>query len=267
MIPSDDLLSLAHRLADTAGSVVRPYFRAGVEVHGKADKSPVTVADRAAEQAIRDLIAKVAPDHGVIGEELGATNASAELCWVIDPIDGTKAFITGKPMFVTLLALLHRGEPVLGVIDQPVLRERWIGAAGRPTQLRGAPSHVRPCASLAEARLSTSGPQYFTPPAKQAFDRVAAEAQIVSYGGDGYQYGLVASGDLDIVIESGLKHHDWAALIPVITGAGGVVTDWEGHPLRADGPGQIVAAGDPRCHAEALALLASAAREEPPGAA
>lgn len=252
MIPLDDLLALAHRLADLAGSVIRPHFRAGLEAQGKTDGSPVTLADRAAEQAIREAIAQAAPEHGVIGEEFGAENAGAELVWVIDPIDGTKAFITGKPLFVTLLALLHQGRPLLGVIDQPILGDRWVGAAGRQTLYAGKPARARRCAALIEARLSTTGPQYFTEAGRHAFERVAARSQLVTYGGDGYQYGLVASGELDVVVECGLALHDWAALVPIVSGAGGVVSDWQGRPVGTDDSGQIIAAGDARCHAEVL---------------
>jgi histidinol phosphatase-like enzyme (inositol monophosphatase family) len=269
--PSDDLVALAHRLADRAGEVIRPWFRAGLEADDKADGSPVTRADREAEEAMRALLAEAAPDHGVIGEELGRSAEGAELVWVFDPIDGTKAFLAGKPMFVTLIALLHHGRPVLGLIDQPCTGERWIGAVGRPTLLgrwsrwvetphtpRGElpqPTRVRACASLATARLSSTGPQYFTDEERAAFERVARHVAFTSWGGDGYQYGLVASGCVDLAIESGLKLHDWAALEPVVAGAGGVVTDWAGRPPGTGGGGDIVAAGDARCHAEALALL------------
>jgi inositol-phosphate phosphatase / L-galactose 1-phosphate phosphatase / histidinol-phosphatase len=257
MIPLDDLIALAHRLADLSGNVIRPYFRAGIETEGKADGSPVTLADRAAEEAIRAALAEAVPEHGVIGEEFGRQNEGAELVWVIDPIDGTKAFISGKPLFVTLIALLHHGRPLLGVIDQPILDERWIGAAGRETLYSGKRAIARRCSSLAEARLSTTGPQYFTEAGRYAFERVAARAELVTYGGDGYQYGLVTIGGLDVVIESGLKLHDWAALVPIITGAGGVVSDWQGRPVGTDGSGEIVAAGDARCHAEVLAVLSA----------
>jgi histidinol phosphatase-like enzyme (inositol monophosphatase family) len=267
MLPSDDLVALAHRLADRAGEIVRPWYRAGIEADDKADGSPVTRADRDAETAMRTLLAAAVPDHGVIGEEHGRHNDGAELVWTLDPIDGTKAFLAGKPLFTTLIALLHRGRPVLGVIDQPITGDRWLGAAGRSTRL-GRPStssqasssqastHVRPCASLAAARLSSTGPQYFDGADRVAFERVAERVAFTTWGGDGYQYGLIASGSVDLVIESGLKLHDWAALGPVVTGAGGVITDWQGRPLGSGDEGDVVAAGDARCHAEALALLA-----------
>jgi histidinol phosphatase-like enzyme (inositol monophosphatase family) len=255
MVPTDEMIALAHRLADGAGEVVRPFFRAGLEADDKADKSPVTRADRAAEEAMRALITQAFPDHGVIGEELGRTREDAEWVWVLDPIDGTKAFLAGKPLFTTLVALLHRGRPVLGVIDQAISRERWLGAAGRATVFGGAPTRTRACASLASARFSSTGPQYFTPEERRAIDAIAARAKLTSWGGDGYQYGLVASGSIDLVIESGLALHDWAALEPVIAGAGGIVTDWEGRPLGSRPGGRIVAAGDRRCHAEAIEAL------------
>ena len=264
MLPSDDLIALAHRLVDRAGEVIRPFFRAGLEAEDKPDGSPVTLADRSAEEAIRAILAESAPDHGIVGEELGAVRPDAELVWTLDPIDGTKGFIAGKPLFTTLIALLHRGRPVLGVIDQPVTGERWVGAAGRPTLLRtAAPGAARPvrarvCASLTKARLSSTGPQYFTAPDLAAFERVARRVALLSFGGDGYQYALVATGSLDLVIETGLKLHDWAALVPVIEGAGGVITDWEGRPLGKGSAGDVVAAGDARCHAEALEVLRGA---------
>ncbi|WP_437530316.1 histidinol-phosphatase [Sorangium sp. So ce726] len=255
MTPSQDLVELAERLADASGAVIRRYFRKGIEADDKADASPVTVADREAEAAIRELLAARAPGHGIVGEEFGRQNEGAELVWVLDPIDGTKAFLTGKPLFGTLIALLHRGRPVLGVIDQPVLGDRWLGVLGRQTLWNGAPARVRACAGLPLARLSTTGPQYFPPAKARAFGEVASRAKLVSYGGDCYQYGLVASGSIDVVVEYGLKLHDFAALVPVITGAGGVMTDWEGRPLDAASAGDVVAAGDPRTHAEVLAAL------------
>ena len=260
MLPTDAMVALAHRLADRAGEVVRPFFRAGLEADDKSDGSPVTRADRAAEEAMRAILAEACPDHGVIGEEHGRTRDDAAWVWILDPIDGTKAFLAGKPLFTTLIALHHEHVPVLGLIDQPVTRERWIGASGRPTLLGGAAARTRSCASLGEARLSSTGPQYFTPAERRGIDALAARARLLSWGGDGYQYGLVASGCLDLVVEAGLALHDWAALEPVITGAGGVVTDWEGRPPGSRPGGRIVAAGDARCHAEALETLAVAMR-------
>jgi histidinol phosphatase-like enzyme (inositol monophosphatase family) len=248
-------LPLAHRLADLAGEAIRPHFRAPLDPDDKADGSPVTLADRAAEEAMRQALAEAAPGHGIIGEEFGTEHGDAEWVWVLDPIDGTKAFLTGKPLFTTLIGLLHRGKPVLGIIDQVITGERWAGAAGEATTWCGKPVRVRGCAGLSEARLSTTGPDYFTAEGRAAFERVLGKVRLRSWGGDGYQYGLVASGGLDLVIEEGLKVHDWAALCPVIAGAGGVVSDWEGRALSVGGVGRVLAAGDGRCHAEAVALL------------
>ncbi len=256
MIPDQDLIDLAHHLADASGAVLRRYYRAELDEDDKDDGSPVTVADREAEAVMRELLAARAPGHGVVGEELGRTGEGAEIVWVLDPIDGTKAFITGKPLFTTLIGVLFRGQPVLGLIDQPIVGDRWVGAVGRATVLGSRPVRTRAVASLSRARLSTTGPQYFDAAAKRAFDRVAARARLVSYGGDGYQYGLVASGGLDLVIESGLKLHDFAALVTVVEGAGGVITDWRGRPLDAASDGSVIAAGDARLHAEALSALA-----------
>ena len=252
----DDLVELAGALADAAGAVVLRYFQTGLDADDKADQSPVTVADREAEAVMRALLAARAPSHGIIGEEHGRENAGAEYVWVLDPIDGTKAFLTGKPLFGTLVGLLHHGVPVLGIIDQPVLGDRWLGVAGSPTLRSGRAARVRACAGLAQARLSTTGPQYFGDEGRRAFERVARQVKLLSYGGDCYQYGLVASGSIDVVIESGLKLHDFAALVPVVTGAGGVMTDWQGRALDAESGGDVVAAGDARVHAAVLEALA-----------
>ena len=255
MFPEERHIALACRLADAAGAVSRRHFRAGLEADDKPDRSPVTEADRAAERAMREILGVEAPGDGILGEEQGPEREDAELVWVLDPIDGTKAFVAGKPLFTTLIGLLRRGRFVIGVIDQPVIGDRWVGAAGRPTRFGDAPARCRACPSLDRARLSTSGPEYFAADDLGAFQRVAARAKLVTYGGDGYQYGLVASGSLDVVVESGLKIHDFASHVPVIEGAGGVVTDWSGRPLGPTSAGDVVAAGDARVHAEVLAAL------------
>jgi len=252
-----ELVGLAERLADTSGAIVRRYFRSGVAVIDKPDSSPVTIADREAEAEMRGLILSVYPDHGLIGEEHGTERADAEWVWVLDPIDGTKSFITGRPLFGTLIALCHRGSPVLGIIDHPALGERWIGACGHPTRLNGKPVQVRPCADLHQAALFASSPHQFRGTAFEAFERVRRRVRVVQYGSDCYHYGLVASGFGDIAIEAGLGVHDYLALVPVIEGAGGVITDWSGEPLAIGSGDRVVAAGDRRVHAEALALLGS----------
>ena len=251
---TDADLALAHRLADAAGTAIRPYYRNLANIETKADASPVTVADRAAEAAIRTILGRERPGDGIIGEEYGEDRPDAERVWVIDPIDGTRAFVTGRPLFGTLIALLEDGVPVLGVLDQCVGGDRWVGAAGRPTTLGGVTAATRRCPSLAGAHVGTTSPYLFADPA--AFQRVRAAARDVIYGGDCYNYGLVASGHLDLVVESGLKVYDWAALVPIVTGAGGAMTDWAGQPLRRGSDGRVIAAGDPALLAAVLAALA-----------
>jgi histidinol phosphatase-like enzyme (inositol monophosphatase family) len=251
-------IGLAERLADTSGAIIRRYFRSGLTVIDKADTSPVTIADREAEAEIRRLILAVHPDHGIIGEEYGVERADAEWVWVLDPIDGTKSFITGRPLFGTLIALCRNGSPVLGVIDHPSLGERWIGAHGHPTTLNGKPVAVRPCADLHHAALFASSPHQFHGAASDAFERVRCRAKHIQYGSDCYHYALVASGFGDIAIEADLGVHDYLALVAVVEGAGGIITDWAGKPLAIGSGDKVVAAGDQRVHAEALALLAAA---------
>lgn len=249
----------AVELAREAARVSLPYFRGAYEETDKGGPGafdPVTQADREAEAALRALIAARYPDHGVIGEEYGEDRPDAARVWVLDPIDGTRAFVAGRPLFGTLIALMEDGVPVLGVIDQCIIGDRWIGGTGHPTTLNGQRAHVRACAGLAEARLGTTGPFLFDAADIPRVDALRAQVGDSLFGGDCHNYGLVASGHLDLVVESWLKIHDWAALVPVVTGAGGVMTDWAGAPLRKGSDGRVVAAGD-ACVAEAArAVLA-----------
>jgi inositol-phosphate phosphatase / L-galactose 1-phosphate phosphatase / histidinol-phosphatase len=248
MEPSQDLMAraaLALRLADASGAVIRPLFRTNVPVDIKPDASPVTLADHTAEQAIRDILAQDRPTDGIIGEEYGAERADAEWVWVIDPIDGTRSFMAGRPIFGTLIAALCRGKPVIGVIDQPITGDRWLGVAGQPTRFRDGLATTRPCAGLEQATIATTGPQYLQTPELAAYERLSAKVRTSIWGGDCYNYGLVAAGFIDIVVEAGLKLHDFAALAPVVEGAGGRMTDWAGKPLDASSAGQVVAVGDP----------------------
>ena len=244
-----DYLPLAMAVADAAAAAVRPFFRTRIETDDKADASPVTRADRAAEQAMRALLAEHCPDHGIIGEEFGETAAGGSgLCWVLDPIDGTRAFITGRTTFGTLIALMEGDEPLLGIIDQPITGERWVGAAGRPTEFSGpfgGQIGCRPCARLGEAELSCTSPDIFSPDQQPRFARLRGKVRRTSWGGDCYGFGLLALGEIDLIVEADLKPWDWAALVPIITGAGGSVTDWQGAPLRLDGDGCVIALGDP----------------------
>jgi inositol-phosphate phosphatase / L-galactose 1-phosphate phosphatase / histidinol-phosphatase len=245
MTPADILL--ANRLADAAGEAIRPFFRSGFTHEAKEDSSPVTEADRAAEAAIRRILDAECPRDGIIGEEYGEKAGTSGRTWVIDPIDGTVSFMAGRPIFGSLIALLEENWPVLGVIDQCINRERWVGATGYPTTLNGSAVKTRTCRSLSDATLATSGPQYFTQHDGEHFMALAAKTahKRMLFGGDCYNYALLASGHIDIVVEAGLKLHDFAALVPVIIGSGGMMSDWSGEPLHADSSGHVIAVGDP----------------------
>ena len=251
-------IAAAEEVADAAGAVIRPLFRSALLVEAKGDASPVTEADRGAEQAIRAILSARFPDHGIWGEEFGADRPDAEWLWMLDPIDGTRAFVTGRPLFGCLIALLHRGRPVLGIIDQPAVGERWVGVAGRPTAFRsrlGGTAGCRPCKRVAEAELSCTSPDMFEPGDRPGFERLRAAARRVTWGGDCYAYGLMALGLLDIVAEATMKPWDWAALVPVVEGAGGRVTGWRGEALTLESDGRVLAVGDPALLPEAVALL------------
>lgn len=248
-------LMLAHQLADAARAVIRPAFRQRIPVDIKPDNTPVSIADKEAEAAIRALLAKSVPDHGIVGEEYGSERADADWVWVIDPIDGTKTFLAGKPTFGTLIALLHKGTPVLGVIDQAIVGDRWIGGSGQPTTHNGAPARVRPCPLLADATVATTGPTYFKPEPWAAYQRVLAAARTPIWGGDCMNYAVLASGHIDLVIENGLKLYDFAALVPIVEAAGGRMTDWSGQPLTAASAGDVLAMGDATLAKPVLALL------------
>ena len=243
---------------DAAAAVVRPYFRSGLAADEKSDDSPVTAADRGAEQAMRAVLAEHFPDHGIIGEEFAPDGERQRFCWVLDPIDGTRAFITGRPIFGCLIALLDGDTPVLGMIDQPITGERWIGVAGEATRFRGpfGRAGCRPCPTLGAAELSCTSPDLFDGQSRPGFARVQAAAKRTSWGGDCYTYGLIALGSIDAIVEPGLKLWDWAALVPVIEGAGGMVRDWTGAKLRRGGSGDVIAVGDPALMPQIVALLA-----------
>ena len=243
-------------LAEQSGEFIRPLFGSpGLAVETKADQSPVTAADRGAEELMRAHIAKKFPAHGIIGEEFGSARADAEFVWVLDPIDGTKSFITGVPLWGTLIALLHRGQPVLGVIHMPILKQLMVGD-GTTTTLNGRAVRTRPCARVEDATLLTSDPLN---PAKYqngaAFDALAHRAKLVRTWGDCHGYLLVASGRADAMLDPIMNPWDIAALVPVIRGAGGVITDWFGGPAYP--AKSTVAAATPALHAQIIAALNS----------
>ncbi|HKY86585.1 MAG TPA: histidinol-phosphatase [Pseudorhodoplanes sp.] len=254
-----DFAAFVDELATASGETIRPFFRTNLGIDDKGPAGgfdPVTAADRAAEDAMRALIKKNFPAHGVIGEEFGNERTDAEYVWVLDPIDGTKSFITGMPAWGTLIGLTRAGEPVYGMMHQPFTRERFTGD-GNAAHYRGPAGdrdlHVRPCAALSDAILLTTSPRLMKTKDRAAFGRVEEKARLSRYGGDCYAYCMLASGHADLVIETGLKPYDIVALIPIITGAGGIVTTWEGGP--ATNGGRVIAAGDARVHKAAMEML------------
>jgi len=258
-------IALAHRLADAARGAIVPHFRSGLEHERKGDATPVTLADRAAEEAMRKLIVAEFSADGIHGEEFGASEGKSGRQWVLDPIDGTTAFLAGRATFGTLIALMVDGFPVLGLIDQPVLGERWLGVAGQQTTFNGQTVATRPCRELSGAALATTGPQYFT---QAEGDLYMALAQATDHkrmimGGDCYNYAMVASGHLDLVCEAGLKLHDFAALVPVVEGAGGTMCDWNGEPLHASSDGHVLALGDPARLDDVLEALGGGGNRAP----
>ena len=247
-------LDLAMRLADTARRLARASFRTALAVQIKADGSPVTAVDREIETEMRRLIRATFPTHAIRGEEYGA-EGDREFTWVLDPIDGTKSYITGFPLFGSLIALVRGGRPLLGVIEAPILGERWVGAAGRATRLNGEPAAGSACRSLERAVVYTTSAELFDPEDRAGFERVGARCALRRFGGDCYLYGLLASGHCDLVIESRLKPHDFMALIPVIEGAGGRISDWAGRPLGLESDGRVVAAATEALWREAIERL------------
>ncbi len=255
-----DFSAFVDELASASGAAILPFFRTALSIENKnaaGPFDPVTAADRAAESAMRAMIRRTFPDHGIIGEEYGDERGDAEYVWVLDPIDGTKSFITGMPAWGTLIALTRCGEPVFGLMHQPFTRERFSGDGGA-ARYRGPAGErklqVRPCRALDEAVLLTTSPLLMNDADRRAFERVEARVRLSRYGGDCYAYCMLAAGHVDLVIESGLKPHDVIPLIPIIAGAGGVITTWEGAAAQAGG--RIIAAADARVHAAAMAVLA-----------
>lgn len=243
-----ELIALAETMADAAAEIARKYYRAEFNIERKADASPVTIADREIETKLREMIAAHSGEHGIWGEEHGTERLDAEWVWVLDPIDGTRAFMSGMPSFATLIGLLYRGTPVLGLIDQPITNDRWLGAAGRSTLFNGLKATTRACKNLDRAFLKATAPDMFHGADAANFFRLSGMVGTTAYGGDAYNYGLLAAGFLDLVVEASNKPHDFIALVPVIEGAGGMITDWHGKALTLESDGRILAAGDKRLY-------------------
>jgi len=253
-----DFASFVDQLATVSGDTILPFFRTALAIENKkaGGFDPVTAADRAAENAMRALIRKTFPGHGIIGEEYGSERTEAEYVWVLDPIDGTKSFITGMPVWGTLIGLMRFGEPVFGLMNQPFTRERFSGDGGA-AYYRGPAGkrdlHVRECTGIDDAVMFTTSPLLMNRDDRAAFGKLEDKVKLSRYGGDCYHYCMLAAGQIDLVIETELKPYDIIPLIPIITGAGGIVTTWENGP--AQDAGRIVVAGDKRVHQAALEML------------
>jgi myo-inositol-1(or 4)-monophosphatase len=254
--PPEDDLHIAHALADAAAACSMPLFRTPLDITSKADESPVTRADREAERAMRDILAARRAADGIFGEEHGQERLDAERVWVLDPIDGTRSFITGSPLWGTLIALVRGAQVELGLIDMPVLGERWVGQAGLGAWRNGRAVRVRGCTAIGEARIVTTSPDIFNAADWSAFDRLSRRCAMRRFGGDCYGYAQLAGGTIDLVVETGLQPYDYLGPAGLIEAAGGVVSDWEGRPLGLRSDGRVVAAATRELHRQALDLLA-----------
>ena len=255
MTVNPELITLAHYMADQAGEIARGMYRTSFDIDSKTDDTPVTKADRAIEQKLRDILSDRRPNDGILGEEYGEVQSKSGLTWVIDPIDGTKSFTIGRPTFGTLIGLCDGNTPILGVIDQAVSKERWIGASGTPTYLNGRQVNTRECSDLKSAIFGTGSPSQISRNDTQRFDRIEKACRYTVFQGDCYFYGLMANGHIDLLIEDYLGVYDYIALVPIIEGAGGKITDWSGAKLGLSSGTNLLAAGDPSLHEKALRLL------------
>ncbi|HEY2773946.1 MAG TPA: inositol monophosphatase family protein [Candidatus Binatia bacterium] len=247
--------AVARKLAETAGAVSLRYFRNEFVTETKPDQTPVTIADRECERLMREQIRKACPDHGIIGEEEGSDRPDASYVWVLDPIDGTKAFVSGRPLFGSLIALCREGTPVVGIIHCPAVDDCWVGIENRPTTHNDMPCHTRRCGRLEDALMYSTSPYMFRGDESVAYERLRPLVKYPLFGGDCHNYGLAASGWIDLVVEAGLGLHDWAAMVPIAYGAGGRITDWNGKPLGFESDGRVVMAGDERIHFAAVQAL------------
>ena len=255
IFPPDAFVETAVAAADAARRITVRYFRTGLVVASKDDRSPVTAADRETEQRVKDLILARHPTHSIEGEETGGTDNDGEWRWVIDPIDGTKSFATGNPTFGTLIALLHRDRPVIGIIDHAALDERWVGITGRGTTHNGAPCATSAADAPADGSIYTTTPDMFAGASLEKFNGLSAAFRFRVFGGDCYCYGLLSSGFTEAVCEARMNPYDFMALIPVVEGAGGVITDWRGERLTSDSNGEVLATANQALHRAALAKL------------
>jgi len=252
----NDFVSFANHLSDESAKIIKQYFRKSFDVENKKDESPVTIVDKNTELKIRDLISNKYPNHGILGEEFESKDTNSEYLWVIDPIDGTRSFIAGSKDFGTLIALLHNKKPILGIINCPIHEERWVGIRGQQTTMNGQKVNTSNKKTLDQSYLSSTGLYMFeNDNFKKSFEKIINKTKSYRYGGDCYNYGMVASGYIDIVIENMLKIHDYMALIPIIEGSGGKITDKQGKMIDFESDGSIVVSANQNLHTELIDLI------------
>ncbi len=250
-----EFIDLAHKLADAAGEIIRPLYRQKLDIISKDDLSPVTIADQNAEMAMRNLIEEAFPDHGIYGEEHGQVRTDAEYVWVLDPIDGTHSFISGAPTFAILIGLTRFGKPIMGVVDQPISGERWVGANGKTTLNNAAIETNKALTSVSEASLFSYGIELFQSSKGEQYKHLTDAVRRVRFGYDSYAFALLSHGFVDIVADADMKPFDYCALVPVVENAGGVISDWDGEPLTLTNPGFVLASGNQKLHEETLTIL------------
>ena len=259
MLP-DNIENFSNQLADRAREIALKYFRKTIEIENKSDNSPVSIADKEIEQTLRTMIAAEFPNHGILGEEFETKATDSEFLWVIDPIDGTKSFICGHPSFGALISLLKDNRPILGIIEMPALKERWLGLDGKGTFFNDIQVNTKTTKMLADGICCTTGPDFFEQKELQIYNQVSQYGSFRLFGGDCYNYGLLASGHVDVVMEAGLKPFDFMALIPIIKNAGGIVTDWRGNQMTLESSGQILACANLDLHQQCLEQINKAQR-------
>ena len=249
------LIKLANKCADASGKIIKKYFRKKIKINLKKDNTPFTKADIEAEKIIRELILKQEPNCGFVGEETGSINMNREYCWVVDPLDGTKSFITGKPTFGTLIGLLKNNKPVLGILNQPILNERWVGIAGVETKYNNKKVRVRKCKMIEGAKMYATSPMMFQGRNKKIYKNVRAKIGECLFGADCYSHGLMSLGFVDVILEANLKPWDYIASASIISGAGGKITDWNDNDLNLQSDGRILATGDSNIHKQIIKII------------
>ena len=252
---TNQFIKVANKCADESGKIIRKHFRKKIKIDVKKDNSPYTIADIKAEEIIRKIIKKELPNCGFVGEETGSFNSKNEYCFVVDPIDGTKSFITGKPSFGTLIGLLKNNKPFLGVLNQPILNERWVGLHGVETKYNNKKVNVRKSKKLKGSKMYATSPMMFKGKNERIYRNVREKVGECNFGADCYSHGLMSLGFVDIILEANLKPWDFIASASIISGAGGKITDWEGNSLNLDSDGRILATGSADTHKEIIKII------------